>query len=91
MVTGPYRIPIVQFSKSKRRSPSHAQQAGELLTGSEGHPSQLIVLSRKCTSTRSDLVLQESMSMKLPLLICTSKLLDVKKMLRMHLEERART
>ena len=43
MVTGPYRIPIVDFLKEQaNESLLHAQQAGELLTGLGGHPSQKI-------------------------------------------------
>ncbi|MFY7823827.1 MAG: ferritin-like domain-containing protein, partial [Planktothrix agardhii] len=43
MVTGPNRLPIVQFFKAQAtESLLHAQQAGEILTGLEGHPSQKI-------------------------------------------------
>ncbi len=39
MVTGPNRIPIVQFLKEQAtESLLHAQQAGEILTGLGGHP-----------------------------------------------------
>ena len=41
MVAGPHRLPIVQFLKDQaNESLVHAQQAGELLTGLDGHPSQ---------------------------------------------------
>jgi bacterioferritin len=40
MVTGPHRIPIVQFFQAQaQESLLHAQQVGEILTGLEGHPS----------------------------------------------------
>ena len=40
MVTGPYRLPIVTFLKEQAtESMLHAQQAGELLVGLDGHPS----------------------------------------------------
>jgi bacterioferritin len=40
MVTGPNRIPIVQFLKAQAsESLMHAQQAGEIITGLDGHPS----------------------------------------------------
>ena len=43
MVSGPYRLPIVTFLKEQAaESMLHAQQAGELLTGLGGHPSQKI-------------------------------------------------
>ena len=43
MVSGPHRIPIVDFMKAQAsESLVHAQQAGEILTGLEGHPHQAI-------------------------------------------------
>ena len=43
MVSGPYRIPIVAFLKEQAsESLMHAQQAGELIVGLDGHPSQRI-------------------------------------------------
>ena len=43
MVTGPYRIPIVAFLKEQAtESLLHAQGAGELIAGLDGHPSQKI-------------------------------------------------
>jgi|TARA_B100000073_G_C23309324_1_gene402007 bacterioferritin len=43
MVTGPNRLILDKFFKSQsEESLLHAQQAGELLTGLGGHPSQMI-------------------------------------------------
>ena len=43
MITGPYRIPIVAFLKEQAsESLLHAQGAGELIAGLDGHPSQKI-------------------------------------------------
>jgi len=43
MVTGPYRLPIVAFLQEQaNESLQHALQAGELITGFGGHPSQVI-------------------------------------------------
>ena len=40
MVTGPNRLPIVEFMKGQAaESLVHAQQVGEILTGIGGHPS----------------------------------------------------
>ena len=40
MVTGPNRLPIVDFMKGQAvESLTHAQQVGEILTGLGGHPS----------------------------------------------------
>jgi len=43
MINGPYRIPLVQFmSDQATESLTHAQQAGEILTGLGGQPSPRI-------------------------------------------------
>lgn len=43
MITGPHRIPLVEFMRAQAaESLLHAQQAGEILTGLGGHPSQRI-------------------------------------------------
>ena len=43
MVTGPYRLPIVTFLQEQAtESLQHALQAGEFITGFDGHPSQKI-------------------------------------------------
>ena len=41
MVTGPHRLPIVSFMRGQAaESLTHAEQAGEILTGLGGHPTQ---------------------------------------------------
>ena len=41
MVTGPHRLPIVAFMRAQAaESLTHAEQAGEILTGLGGHPTQ---------------------------------------------------
>ena len=43
MVTGPHRLPIVAFLKEQAaESLMHAQGAGEIIAGLDGHPSQKI-------------------------------------------------
>ena len=43
MVTGPYRIPIVAFLQEQaNESLAHALEAGEYITGMDGHPTQKI-------------------------------------------------
>jgi bacterioferritin len=43
MITGPNRIPLVDFMKAQAaESLLHAQQVGEILTGLGGHPTQRI-------------------------------------------------
>ena len=46
MVSGPYRLPIVTFLKEQAaESLMHAQQAGELLVGLDGHPSLKVAIN----------------------------------------------
>jgi len=41
MISGPHRLPLVQFLQGQAsESLQHAQQAGEILTGLNGHPTQ---------------------------------------------------
>jgi bacterioferritin len=43
MVSGPHRLPIVEFMKGQAmESLVHAQEAGEIITGLEGHPNQRV-------------------------------------------------
>ncbi len=62
MVTGPNRIPIVQFLQEQaNESLAHAVQAGEYITGFNGHPSQKIspIVENHDHSVRQ--ILQESL------------------------------
>jgi bacterioferritin len=60
MVTGPNRIPIVQFLKAQAtESLLHAQQAGEILTGLGGHPSlKIAAIEESHKHTIYDLLLE---------------------------------
>ena len=63
MVTGPYRLPIVEFLKEQtNESLMHAQQAGELLTGLDGHPSQKISNIYETNDHSIKGILEESLS-----------------------------
>lgn len=62
MVTGPYRLPIVDFLKEQaNESLMHAQQAGELLTGLDGHPSQKITSIEETHNHSIRDILEESL------------------------------
>ena len=62
MVTGPYRQPIVDFMKAQaNESLQHAQQAGELLTGLGGHPSQKIATIEETNQHDIYSILNESL------------------------------
>ena len=60
MVTGPNRLILDKFFKSQaEESLAHAQQAGELLTGLGGHPSQKIpTISESNKHSVKDLLLK---------------------------------
>src|SRR5258706_7015665 len=63
MVTGPNRIPIVAFMKTQaQESLMHAQQAGELLTGLGGHPTQKIAKIEESYKHTVEDILRESLA-----------------------------
>ena len=62
MITGPYRKPIVEFLQEQaNESLRHALQAGELITGFGGHPSQKISFIRESNDHSVLTILQESL------------------------------
>ena len=62
MVTGPHRLPIVDFLKAQaNESLMHAQQAGEVLTGLDGHPSQKIAVIEETHNHSIRDILEESL------------------------------
>ena len=62
MVSGPNRIPIVEFLQSQaNESLLHAQQAGELITGLDGHPSQKIAVIEETHNHSIRDILEESL------------------------------
>ncbi|MEO0378460.1 MAG: ferritin-like domain-containing protein, partial [Cyanobacteria bacterium P01_A01_bin.17] len=63
MVAGPNRIPIVDFFKAQaEESLLHAQEAGEIITGLEGHPSQRISTIEETHQHSVTDLLQESLN-----------------------------
>ena len=92
MVTGPNRIPIVEFFKLQAaESLTHAQQVGEILTGLEGHPSLKIApMEETYTHTVRD-ILEESLSHEKKALDLYKTLLDTVADASVYLEEFART
>ena len=63
MITGPYRLPIVEFLKEQaNESLQHAQQAGEILTGLDGHPSQKIAKIVETNNHSIKDILEESLA-----------------------------
>ena len=62
MVSGPNRIPIVQFLQEQaNESLAHALQAGEFITGFDGHPSQRIANITENHNHSVQQILEESL------------------------------
>ncbi len=92
MVSGPNRIPIVAFLQAQaNESLTHAQQAGELLTGLDGHPSQKIAKIEESNQHSIEAILQESLEHEKHALSLYKKLLDNVENVSIYLEEYART
>jgi bacterioferritin len=92
MVTGPNRIPIVDFFKAQaNESLLHAQQVGEILTGLEGHPSLKITPMEETYKHTVKDILTESLSHETKALKLYKDLLDTVADASVYLEEFART
>ena len=92
MVTGPHRIPIVAFLQGQaNESLLHAQQAGELLTGLDGHPSQKITPIEESNKHSIKDILEESLEHEVHALNLYKNLLDLVENDSVYLEEYART
>ena len=91
MVTGPHRIPIVAFLQGQaNESLLHAQQAGELLTGLNGHPSQKITPIEESNKHSIKDILEESLEHELHALKLYQKLLKLSEHTSVYLEEYSR-
>ena len=92
MVTGPNRIPIVDFFKGQAsESLTHAQEAGEIITGLEGHPNQRIATIEETHQHSVKDLLKESFNHEQRALDMYKKLLGVVQNASIYLEEYART
>jgi bacterioferritin len=92
MITGPNRIPIVDFFKAQAtESLLHAQQVGEILTGLEGHPSLQIAPMEETYKHSVRDILQESLAHEKNALDMYKKLLAIVEDASVYLEEFART
>ena len=91
MVSGPHRIPIVQFLQAQaNESLLHAQEAGELLTGLEGHPTQQIAPIEETHQHSVKDILQESLQHEIHALDLYNQLLETVDGKSIFLEEYAR-
>jgi bacterioferritin len=92
MITGPNRIPIVQFFQDQaKESLTHAQQVGEILTGLEGHPSLRIAPIEESFKHSLQDILKESLSHEHKALGLYKNLLETVKDASIYLEEFTRT
>lgn len=91
MITGPHRIPLVDFMKAQAtESLLHAQQVGEILTGFGGHPSMGITNIEETNEHGIDAILQESLEHELNAVRLYRDLLAVVEDRSVFLEEFAR-
>jgi bacterioferritin len=91
MVTGPHRIPIVQFFQQQAtESLLHAQQVGEILTGLEGHPSLKIAQMEESNEHTLHTILVESLHHEKKALDLYKDLLEAVEDASIYIEEFAR-
>jgi bacterioferritin len=92
MVSGPNRIPIVDFMKAQaQESLLHAQTVGELLTGLEGHPSLRIAQMEETHQHSTRAVLTESLNHEMAAVRLYKDLLELVEDASIYLEDFART
>jgi bacterioferritin len=91
MVTGPNRIPIVAFLQEQaNESLAHALQAGEYITGFNGHPSQKIAIIEENHDHSVHQILQESLEHEMNAVALYKELLEEVADASIMLEEYAR-
>lgn len=91
MVTGPNRIPIVDFFKAQaNESLLHAQQVGEILTGLDGHPTLRITPMEESNTHSVKDILSESLAHERKALDLYKQLLTTVVDASIYLEEFAR-
>ena len=91
MVVGPHRIPIVQFLQEQAsESLTHAQTAGEFLTGLDGHPSQKISKILETNDHSIKGILEESLEHEMAALDLYKELLMIVEGSSIYLEEYTR-
>ena len=92
MVTGPNRLPIVDFMKAQAsESLTHAQQVGEILTGLGGHPSLKVAPLEESHKHSLRDILTESLNHEEHAVRLYVSLLETVEDASIYLEEFART
>ncbi len=91
MVSGPNRIPIVAFLQEQaNESLAHALQAGEYITGMDGHPSQVIAPIKENHDHSVNQILKESLEHEMSAVEMYKQLLEEVSDASIMLEEYAR-
>lgn len=91
MVTGPNRIILDKFFKTQaEESLQHAQQAGELLTGLGGHPSQMIPSIEETNKHNVRDLLKESLLHEEKAILLYKDLLNCSEDKSLYIEEYSR-
>tara|TARA_B100000212_G_C27322523_1_gene510821 strand:- start:535 stop:975 length:441 start_codon:yes stop_codon:yes gene_type:complete len=91
MVAGPHRIPIVTFLQEQAtESLQHALQAGEYITGMDGHPSQTIAPIEDVNDHSVQQILAESLEHEQNAVLKYKELLEEVTDASIMLEEYAR-
>lgn len=92
VITGPNRLPLVAFMQEQAdESLLHARQAGEILTGLGGHPTQGIATIEESHDHTLEAILNESIAHERRALDFYRKLLGLSEGNSVYLEEYART
>ena len=92
MVTGPNRIPHVDFFKAQaEESLMHAQRAGEILTGLGGHPTMRVTQIDETNEHGVGTILEESFAHEREAIQKYSQLVELCKDRSVFLEEYARS
>lgn len=92
MVTGPNRIPIVEFFRAQAsESLQHAQRAGEILTGLGGHPSMKVAALNETNQHSVQAILEESYTHEQEAIEKYSQLVALTSGNSVFMEEYART
>ena len=92
VITGPNRLPLVDFMKTQAsESLLHAQMVGELVTGLGGHPDQGIAHIEESHDHSLETVLRESIAHERRALDLYRQMLEIAEGASVYLEEFART
>ena len=92
MVTGPNRIPHVEFFKAQaEESLLHAQRAGEILTGLGGHPTMRVTQIDETNQHAVEVILEESFAHESQAIEKYSQLVELCSGRSVFLEEYARS